>query len=248
MPPLMQPDQSCAVRHGGQDIAPHVPDWLSYRAPEGFHDSCLAPRGPTREHYRRLMGHLERLGRDGVAQLQKDAEISLLNQGITFTVYSDSKGTERIFPFDLIPRLISAREWSRIERGIAQRLRAVNLFLDDIYGPQYILRDRIVPTELVVSSSFFCRKMHGLRVPGGVWVHVAGIDLIQDETGQFRILEDNLRVPSGVSYVLENRRITSRVMPELLEGSGVRSVDHYPQLLLDALRSLTPTAPPRSRS
>ena len=219
-------------------------DWLGYRVPEGFHDGCLNASGPVREHYRRFLEHLERRGPEGVARLHKDAEISLLNQGITFTVYSDSSGTERIFPFDLVPRLISAREWVAVEEGIAQRLRAINFFLDDIYGAQRILQEGIVPTDLVVNSTFFCREMHGIRQPGDVWVHVAGIDLIQDETGRFVVLEDNLRVPSGVSYVLENRRITSRIMPELLLGTGVHSVDHYPQLLLSALRSLAPSDSP----
>jgi len=216
-------------------------EWLSYPAVEGWFDGCLHARGATREHYRRLLGHLERLGPEGVGQLHHDAQVSRLNQGITFTVYSDATGTERIFPFDLVPRLVSTHEWAPVEAGIAQRLRAVNLFLDDLYGDQKILRDGVVPTELVVGSGSFCREMHGLEVPGGVWVHVAGVDLIQDEHGRFLALEDNLRVPSGVSYVLENRRVTSRVMPELLHGIGVRSVDHYPQLLLDALRGLAPS-------
>jgi uncharacterized circularly permuted ATP-grasp superfamily protein len=241
---LLPPAKAARTHAAVEDEVQGAPDWLAYRAPDGCHDGCLDARGPTRELYRRVLGHLERLGPEGVAQLQKDAELSLLNQGITFTVYSDSAGSERIFPFDLVPRLVSTQEWAPIEAGIAQRLRAVNLFLDDLYGAQRVLREGIVPTDLVVNSGFFCREMRGLRVPGGVWVHVAGIDLIQDESGRFVILEDNLRVPSGVSYVLENRRITSRVMPDLLEGVAVRSVDHYPQLLLGVLRSLSPSDSP----
>ncbi len=214
------------------------PEWLRYAPQEGFHDGCLGAGGATRERYRRILSQFERLGPEGVARLQRDAEISLLNQGITFNVYAEEAGAERIFPFDLVPRLISSRDWRLVEKGIAQRLRAVNRFLTDIYTDQHILRDGVVPTELVVNSRYFCREMHGVTVPEGVWVHVAGVDLIQDETGRFVVLEDNFRVPSGVSYVMENRRVTSRVMPELLEGSSVRSIDHYPQLLLFALRSL----------
>jgi len=218
-----------------------LPPWLSYDVSEGLRDLCLHATGSCRDHYGRLLRHLERLGPDGVARLQQDAELSLRNQGITFTVYSDASGSERVFPFDLIPRLVSAREWARIEAGIVQRLQVINLFLADLYGAQHVLRDGIVPTDLVVCSPAFCREMAGVAVPGGVWAHVAGIDLFQDETGRFLVLEDNVRVPSGVSYVLENRRISERVVPDLLRGLGVRNVDHYPQLLFSALRSFAPT-------
>jgi len=215
------------------------PDWLSYGVAEGCFDGWRDAAGRTRDQVQRLLRHLERLGPEGLAALRRDADLSLLNQGITFNVYSEASGAERVLPLDPLPRVLSQREWAPVEAGIAQRLRAVNLFLQDVYGPQRILRDGIVPTDLVVNSRFFCREMAGVRVPGRVWVHVAGVDLIQDERGRFVVLEDNFRVPSGVSYVLENRRITGRIMPEMLQGLGVRNVDHYPQLLLEALRSLS---------
>ncbi len=170
--------------------------------------------------------------------------MSLLNQGITFTVYGDDRGTEKIFPFDVIPRIITADRWAHIEKGLQQRIHALNLFLQDLYGGQKILRDGIVPTDLVLSSPDFCRVMMGLRVPGDVYVHVSGTDLIENEHGEILVLEDNVRVPSGVSYVIENRIVLSRVMPDLLKEHRVRGVDHYPQMLFDALCSLSPHANP----
>jgi uncharacterized circularly permuted ATP-grasp superfamily protein len=211
--------------------------YLFYVPPAGVHDGWLDAAGRPRPPYRALVEHVRALGLGGLCALQRNAEVALHNQGATFTVYSDSRGVEKIFPFDVLPRVVAADEWAALERGIAQRLLALNLFLADLYGPQRILKDGIVPTELVLTSPSFCRAMAGLTPPGGIYVHVAGIDLIQDETGRFRVLEDNLRVPSGVSYVLENRNITARVLPELLERTRVRAVDHYPQLLLETLRA-----------
>jgi uncharacterized circularly permuted ATP-grasp superfamily protein len=204
-----------------------------------FFDGLVDGNGGVRDPYLPLVCYLEQLGLEGLERSQRNAELSLLNQGITFTVYSDADGKERIFPFDLIPRLISAETWMRIEAGIAQRLRALNRFLEDVYGEQQILKDRVVPTDLVVTSPLFRRQVFGVRPPGGIYVHVAGIDLIQDETGRYVVLEDNLRVPSGVSYLVENRRVMSRVMPDLLQHYEVRAVDHYPRLLLETLQSLT---------
>jgi uncharacterized circularly permuted ATP-grasp superfamily protein len=215
-----------------------------YESRADGYDGYFCAKERRRPSHRAILDYLEKIGPSGLKALQQSAEISLLNQGITFTVYSDSRGTEKIFPLDLLPRLIAASEWQRIERGVEQRLRAVNQFLADLYGEQRILVEGVVPTDLVVNSRYFCREMTGITPPGGVFVHVAGIDLIQDETGTYRVLEDNLRVPSGVSYVLENRSVSARVMPELLESYDVRGVDHYPRMLLEALTSLSPSPDP----
>jgi len=215
-----------------------------YAGRSGYRDEAVTSQGHARAVYRELFRRLGTMGMDGLEAVQRDAELSLLNQGITFTVYADQRGTEKIFPIDILPRIISAATWSQLERGLRQRLRALNLFLQDLYGEQRILHDGIVPTDLVVNSPHFCRAMVGLDVPAGVFAHVSGTDLIQDEAGTARVLEDNLRVPSGVSYVLENRIVMSRVLPELLQSYRVRQVDHYPRLLLDALRSLSPSEDP----
>jgi uncharacterized circularly permuted ATP-grasp superfamily protein len=215
-------------------------DWQRYPARPDFYDGYLRLDRSGREPYDGLLRHFEGLGLAGLDSLQRTAELSLLNQGITFTVYSDDRGTEKIFPFDVLPRLVTAAEWAHVEAGITQRLRALTLFLADLYGEQRILRDGIVPTDLVVNSPHFCREMVGTHVPAGVFVHVSGIDLIQNETGSFLVLEDNLRVPSGVSYLLENRIVMSHVLPDLMQQYRVRRVDHYPQILLEGLRSVSP--------
>jgi uncharacterized circularly permuted ATP-grasp superfamily protein len=217
---------------------------LAYAALRDHFDGLVDADGHPREACRDLVEHLARIGVSGLRAIHRDAELSLLNQGITFTVYSDDRGTEKIFPLDVIPRIVTARRWAALEAGLQQRIRALNLFLTDLYGEQRILRDGIVPTELVLNSPNFCRAMVGIEVPGGVYVHVAGTDLIEDEDGEIRVLEDNARVPSGVSYVLENRIVMSKVMPDLLERHRVRRVDHYPQMLLDALRSISPVDDP----
>ena len=218
--------------------------WSDYQPETHTWDGYVDAMGAARPSHQSLVAQLAGLGVAGIRALQHTAEVSLLNQGITFTVYADELGTEKILPFDLLPRVVTAAEWERVERGIEQRLRALNLFLRDIYGDQKILRDGKVPTELVVSSPHFSRAAAGIAPPGGVFVHVAGTDLIQNETGQYLVLEDNLRVPSGVSYVLENRLVSSRVLPDLLQTCRVRGVDAYPRMLLEALRSLAPSEAP----
>jgi len=211
---------------------------LDYRT-SIFYDEAFSPQGELRPHYAGIYDWLQQGGLVNMEQLQRMADLSLLNQGVTFTVYSDARGTEKIFPFDLIPRLITARQWDHLEQGIIQRIKALNLFLDDIYHDQNILKDGIVPTSLIVNSQLFCREMTGLPTPGGVHIHIAGVDLIRGENGDFMVLEDNLRCPSGVSYVIENRWVMGRIMPELLRRYRVRPVDHYPQILFDKLVSLS---------
>jgi uncharacterized circularly permuted ATP-grasp superfamily protein len=212
-------------------------EWHDYPAASGFHDLMVDADGRVRAPYLPFAAHLSELGFAGLSALQRSADLSLMNQGITFTVYADTRGTEKIFPVDVVPRIVPAAEWERIEAGIVQRLQALTLFLCDVYGAQRILKDGVVPTDLVVGSPHFCRELVGIDIPAGVFVHVSGIDLIQDAGGRHLVLEDNLRVPSGVSYVLENRIVMSRVLPDLLQRCRVLPVDHYPQLLLDCLRS-----------
>jgi len=212
--------------------------WPNYDA-SSFFDEMFDAAGKPRPHYRKLYTYLRHAKPDDLTQLQNMADISLLNQGVTFTVYSDARGTEKIFPFDLIPRLLAADEWDHLAKGIRQRLTALNLFLHDLYHGQRILREQVLPTDLVVNSPYFCRAMHGLEVPGGVYVHVSGVDLIRDERGEFMVLEDNLRSPSGVSYLIENRWVMGRVLPEILQQYRVQAIDHYPQMLFDGIASLS---------
>jgi uncharacterized circularly permuted ATP-grasp superfamily protein len=161
--------------------------------------------------------------------------------GITFTVYGDSRGTERLIPFDPIPRVIAADEWLRIERGIAQRIRALNRFLHDVYHERHVLRDGVVPTAVVLGGPGYRRQMVGVDVPRGIYTHISGIDIIRNADGRLLVLEDNLRTPSGISYVLENRDVTTRIMPDLFAGSSVRPVHHYPEQLLATLRHVAPS-------
>ncbi|MBB3174013.1 putative circularly permuted ATP-grasp superfamily protein [Endobacter medicaginis] len=185
----------------------------------------------------------ERLSGMDIAELRRRAawaEAELFNLGITFTVYSEKDSIDRILPFDLIPRIISAREWSHVERGVKQRVAALNLFLHDIYHDQKILRDGVVPADLVTGNANFRPEMVGLDVPGGVYVHVNGTDLVRDENGRFLVLEDNARTPSGVSYVIENRHMMLRVLPDLIGDAKLRSVDAYGPQLRAALAELVP--------
>jgi uncharacterized circularly permuted ATP-grasp superfamily protein len=163
-----------------------------------------------------------------------------MNQGITFTVYSDDAGIERIFPFDVIPRIISATEWNQIERGIKQRLKALNLFLHDIYHQQQILNDGIIPHALIASCPHYTREVVGIDVQHNIYVHISGIDLIRGDGGKFYILEDNLRTPSGVSYMLENREVTKRLFPDQVAEHHVRMVNNYPLILHSNLLGLSP--------
>ena len=177
---------------------------------------------------------------DELRKRQLEADRAFLTQGITFTVYGDDQGTERIFPFDLLPRIITSREWDTLERGLAQRLTAVNLFLKDIYHEGRILAERVVPPELVYSCRHYRREMRGVKVHKDIYVSIAGTDLIRLEDGSFVVLEDNLRVPSGVSYMLANREVTKRVFPGLFTRYNVKPIAHYGQSLLATLRTLTP--------
>jgi uncharacterized circularly permuted ATP-grasp superfamily protein len=207
-------------------------------------DEMRGPGGELRPHYRALAETLARLPQEELQRRKQSADLSFLTQGITFTVYGRDEGTERIFPYDLLPRLITAQEWEHIERGLTQRITALNMFLRDVYSDAKILNDGVVPRELVYSCKQYRRQMRGLQVPRNVYITVIGSDLLRLNTGEFVVLEDNLRVPSGVSYMLTNRRIMKRTFPRLFHSYGVRPIEHYPQLLLSTLRSLAPEGRP----
>jgi uncharacterized circularly permuted ATP-grasp superfamily protein len=193
-----------------------------------------------REHYSKVIDYLSKESSEDLTRKEELAKRLFMSQGITFTVYSSGEGIEKIFPFDIIPRIITADEWAFVEKGIKQRLTALNLFLKDVYNNQFIVKDGIVPIDIIYSCPHFLREMHQLQVPYDIYVHIAGIDLIRDEDGTFYVLEDNLRTPSGVSYMLENREITKRLFPDLLPQCGVRSVTEYPNILYKNLLSLSP--------
>jgi uncharacterized circularly permuted ATP-grasp superfamily protein len=205
-----------------------------------FWDEMFEAPDYVRPHYRALARRLAMLGPDEGARRQRAAELSFESRGITFAVNQGPDGVEKIMPFDLVPRLVQAEEWRRIETGLEQRIRALNLFLDDIYHAQHILNDGTIPCELVLGARGYRREMRGFDVPGGVYTHVVGSDLVRNREGTFFVLEDNLRTPSGVSYVIENRRILKRIWPALFRDHEVRPVEGYPQDLLEVLRSVAP--------
>jgi uncharacterized circularly permuted ATP-grasp superfamily protein len=212
---------------------------------DNAYDEMFAGPDQLHPHYEPLFERFSSLPADELRRRKHSAELSFLNQGITFTVYGrDDGGKEHIFPYDLVPRLITGAEWATVERGLTQRVTALNLFLRDIYNEGRILKDGIVPRELVYSCKHFRRQMVGLQVPRNVYVAICGTDLIRMENGEFVVLEDNLRVPSGVSYMLANRRVMKRIFPQLFQSYNVRPIEQYTQLLLGTLRSLAPEGRP----
>jgi uncharacterized circularly permuted ATP-grasp superfamily protein len=206
----------------------------------GFYDEMLAASGHPRPAYRRIYDQLNQLGPVELGRRHELAVQMFRNHGITFAVYPDAQGTEKVFPFDIIPRVLEARTWQRLESGLKQRMAAINLFLDDVYGRKLILKQRAVPPEIVLTSPQYLREIEGLPVPHGIHCHIAGIDLVRDHNGEFFVLEDNLRTPSGVSYVLANRHVMKRVLPDLFAGYPVRPVEVYVHELLHLLRWLAP--------
>ncbi len=212
----------------------------AYPGLAGCFDELMDGQGRPRKSFEAALGLLGALSPAEFARAQGLAEVALLTQGVTFSVYADQRGTEKIFPFCLIPRMVSARDWGHLRRGLEQRIQALNLFLDDLYGEQKILSDGVIPAELVLGAVGWEPRLRGIRPAGGVRVHIAGIDLIRDGAGVFRVLEDNLRTPSGVSYVLENRLISKRVHPRVLDAFGVQKVDLYAWKLAETLRAVSP--------
>lgn len=206
------------------------------------YDEMYLAAGEPRPQYRAVFDQITSMSHDDLMLRQQAADQSFLHQGVTFTVYGEAEGTERIFPYDLIPRIITSDEWNTIERGLKQRIYALNLFLRDIYHEGRILSQGLIPNELIFTCKHYRREMRGVDVPGGVYISVVGTDLVRLSDGSFAVLEDNLRVPSGVSYMLANRQVMKRVFPKMFARYGVRAIDNYGQALLSTLRSLAPRA------
>ncbi len=219
---------------------PSLPPPFSNYALDAAFDEMLDAKGRPRPHYQELYHRLLEMPPETLYQRQQAANTAFLNQGITFTVYGDDEGTERIWPYDLLPRIITGAEWETIEKGLTQRITALNLFLKDVYHDQRILADGVVPRWLVYSCKHFRREMRGIHVPHDIYVAVDGTDLVRLPDGRFAVLEDNLRVPSGVSYMLANRQVMKRTFSSLFGSYDVRPIDHYGQALLSTLLSLAP--------
>lgn len=217
--------------------------FANYQIGEMWDDLYVEAETP-RSHYDKLYQHLLKMDAETLIRHQQKADHAFFNQGITFTVYNDNRGTERIFPFDVLPRIISAAEWQTIERGLAQRIVALNHFIKDIYHKQQILADGVIPRGLILSCPNYVPEMVGTNVPKDVYVSIAGMDLVRVPNGAFHVLEDNLRVPSGVSYMLGNRQVMKTTFPKIFEQYQVRPIDHYPQTLLETLRGLAPANRP----
>ena len=211
-----------------------------YQLDTHFYDEMFASVADPRPPYAALYKRLQELSPQALAQYQQAADNSFLHQGITFTVYGNDKGTERIFPYDLLTRIITSAEWQTIESGLIQRVTALNLFLKDVYHEGRILMESIIPPELIYTSQHYRREMRGVQVPNDIYISVVGTDLVRLEDGRFAVLEDNLRVPSGVSYMLANRQVMKRIFPTLFGGYGVRPTDQYGQALLATLKALAP--------
>jgi uncharacterized circularly permuted ATP-grasp superfamily protein len=204
------------------------------------YDEMTSPPGSVRDHYRAFADWLERTDTARIAQKREEAERAFHRVGITFAVYGEDAGTERLIPFDIVPRIIPANEWRTLEAGLKQRVRALNLFLADVYHDQRILKAGAIPSERVLGNTQYRREMAGMDVPGGIYAHIAGVDIVRAGEGEYYVLEDNLRVPSGVSYMLENRKMMMRLFPELFATRSIRPVQHYPDMLLENLRAVGP--------
>ena len=220
-------------------------NWREYRA-EGCYDELVTASGRARPGAGRLLATLARLTADEIRERRTAAEIAIRTMGITFTVYDGAANIDREWPFDIVPRLIRREEWDEVARGLKQRVRALNAFINDTYHSRRFLGEGVLPEDYILKSQEYRRRCVGIDPPHGVWAHVCGSDLVRDADGTFYVLEDNLRVPSGVSYMLENRAVMKRVFPELFEDYGIHPVDDYPTLLASTLRSLAPeVAQPR---
>jgi len=214
-------------------------DWSQYRA-EGLYDELVDADGHLRPPARVLCEYLASLDGAELAELKSAAELAIQVMGITFTVYSEGNNIDRAWPFDIIPRIIHRREWERTQAGLEQRVRALNLFIQDVYNDQKIIKDKVFPGELLKNSRNFRKQCVGHSPPLQVWAHICGSDLVRDRDGTLYVLEDNLRVPSGVSYLLENRSVMKRVLPELFENNTILPVDDYATQLFDMLASISP--------
>src|ERR1700760_625717 len=215
-------------------------DWTTYSTP-GHHDELVGPGGGARAAGRALMRYLSELAGDEIGFRQQAAELAIKAMGITFTVYHEQEGSiDRPWPLDIIPRTITRKEWAKIEKGLEQRVAALNLFIDDVYHEQRIVADGVFPKEIISTSKNFRPECVGIKPPGSCWAHICGSDLGGDKDGTVYVLEDNLRVPSGVSYMIENRQVVKRVFPELFDSAAILPVDDYPAQLYDMLAAMSP--------
>ncbi|CCH02628.1 protein of unknown function DUF404 [Fibrella aestuarina BUZ 2] len=233
----MKQKQTLNGQTQSQSTEPQTFTFSDYQT-ENFFDEMFSPDGQVRPGYRAFRQRVEQLRRTEMISRQQAAERTLMSMGITFNVYSEGEGTERIMPIDIIPRIIESAEWDQMEQGLIQRIKALNLFIHDLYNEQRILNDGVVPRELIESSKCFLEPCLGLRPPKDIWCHITGTDLIRGDDGEFMVLEDNLRCPSGVSYMLENRELTKQTFPEVLAQTGVRPVSDYPTRLLQMLQHI----------
>ena len=213
--------------------------WQGYNS-SLFYDELLTSSGNPRTAARGMINFLQRLPEEEINERRSAAELAIRDMGISFTVYTEGGNIDRNWPFDIIPRTITAKEWSKISLGLQQRTRALNCFIDDIYNKQSILADQLMPADIVLESTNYKPQCRGVSPRYGAWAHICGSDLVRNSNGKFYVLEDNLRVPSGVSYMLENREITKRVLPELFENYSIQPVDDYPSKLYQTLASLSP--------
>ena len=218
--------------------------WKTYNGSKAgdFYDELITDTGGPRQAARQAVKLLQELSSEDMAARRGAAELAIREMGISFTIYSEGKNIDRAWPFDIIPRIIPAKEWQKVSHGLAQRSRALNCFIDDIYNRQRILADGLLPADIVLDSGNYKPQCAGVSPRFGTWAHICGTDLVRDRDGKFYVLEDNLRVPSGVSYMLENREITKRVLPELFENYSILPVDDYPSQLYSTLASLSPRA------
>lgn len=207
---------------------------------ENFFDEYFTSDSKPRDCVKELIERIDSLSEGELEAKQRAAELAFFNMGITFTLYNDALGLEKIFPFDILPRIIESAEWEKVEMGLRQRMEALNLFLNDIYNDQKIFKNKVIDRELIESGSAFRKELIGFKVPKNIWAHINGADLIRDKEGNFMVLEDNLRCPSGISYVLENRRIMKRIFPKVFETMKVRHINDYPTQLLRMLKFLSP--------
>ena len=213
--------------------------WKGYKA-GGFYDELITDKGSPRTAARQALRLLQSLPEEDMDSRRQSADLAIREMGISFTVYTEGGNIDRAWPFDIIPRIITGREWAQVSRGLQQRSRALNCFIDDVYNQQRILADGIVPADIVLDSPNFKAPCMGMSPRYGAWAHICGSDLVRDQRGRFFVLEDNLRVPSGVSYMVENREITKRVLPELFENYSILPVDDYPLKLYETLAQLSP--------
>jgi len=212
----------------------------AYSTLPGTYDELFTSDGEPRPEFRHVIDALETEGLEAFTRAQAAAERTLLEQGVTFSVYTDQRGVEKIFPFCLMPRLVAHAEWTAMEQGLEQRMIALGMFVDDVYGEQRILEAGVIPRELVLGAKGYFPALHGVKPPGGVRIHIAGVDLVRDHSGKLQVLEDNLRTPSGVSYVVENRLVSKRYMARVFEAARVNRVDVYPGKLAETLASVSP--------